>query len=136
MSNFNEANDLASQLVYGRYYQSNEYCPGLLRLVFVKGDSIAIVTAMESIHDEWAETASSIERLLREGYRLGCDMNVSWNGRFDLDGDPEPGDGYMPCTKPVGVNLDGRHLCETHDHADYQARSLASQQDPCNVEKL
>ena len=39
MSIFNEANDLASQLVYGRHYQSNEPCPKPDRLVFVNGDS-------------------------------------------------------------------------------------------------
>ena len=37
MSIFNEANDLASQLVYGRYYQLNEPCPKPDRLVFVNG---------------------------------------------------------------------------------------------------
>jgi hypothetical protein len=136
MSIFNEANDLASQLVYGRYYQSNEPCPRPERLVFVKGDSIAVVTATESIHDEWAETASSIDRLLLEGYRLGCDMNVSWNGRYALDGDPEPGNGYMPCAKPVAANLDGRHLCEKHDYTDYKAKWMASHQGPYNVEEL
>ncbi len=39
MSIFNEANDLSSQLVYGRHYQSNEPCPKPDRLVFVNGDS-------------------------------------------------------------------------------------------------
>jgi len=138
MSIFNEANDLASQLVFGRCYQSDEPCPKPERLVFAKGDSIAVVTAADSIDDEWAETASSIERLLREGYRLGCDMDVSWNGRYHTDGDPAPGGpgNYLPCRKQVSVNLDGRHLCGMHDYTDYKAKWLVGQQSPRNVEEL
>jgi hypothetical protein len=136
MSVFNESNELASELVYGRYYQSNEPCSKPERLVFVKGGSTAIVTATDSVHDEWAGTASCIERLLREGYRLGCDMDVSWNGRYDTDGDPEPGANYLPCRKPVTVNLDGRHLCDKHDYAEYKATVQAALQGRTNVEKL
>ena len=65
MSIFNEANDLASQLVYGRPYQSNEPCPKPDRLVFVKGDSIAVVTDSGSDHDEWADIAIAIDRFMR-----------------------------------------------------------------------
>ena len=130
MSTFNEANDLASQLVHGRYYQSNEPCPKPDRLVIVKGDSIAVVTDSGSDHDEWANIAIAIDRLMRDGYRLGCDMNVSWNGRYDTDAN------YLPCRKPVTVNLDGRHLCDKHDHADYKARVQAALQGRTNVEEL
>jgi hypothetical protein len=66
MSIFNEASELASQLVFGRYYQSNEPCPKPHALVFVKSDSTEVVTA----HPSWAETASAIERLLHADYRL------------------------------------------------------------------
>jgi hypothetical protein len=66
MSIFNEASDLASQLVFGRYYQTNEPCLKLDKLVFLKGDSTEVVTA----HSSWAETASAIERLLHADYRL------------------------------------------------------------------
>jgi len=128
MSTFNEANDLASQLVYGRYYQSNEPCPKPDRLVFVKGDSIAVVTDSGSDHDEWADIAIAIDRLMRDAYYLGCDMDVSWNGRYDTDGDPLPGGlgSYLPCRKPATVVLDGHHLCERHDYTDYKAKLLAS----------
>jgi len=136
MSTFNEANDLASQLVHGRYYQSNEPCPKPDRLVIVKGDSIAVVTDSGSDHDEWANIAIAIDRLMRDGYRLGCDMNVSWNGRYDTDGDPEPDSNYIPCSKPASVNINGRHLCDKHDYTDYNARLLASQQGRADVEEL
>ena len=96
MSNFNDANDLASELVFGRYYQSEEPCPKPERLVFVGGDSTAVVTAKEETHAEWAEAANTIHRLFNQGYDLGCDVNMSWNGRYDADGNPEPDNNYLP----------------------------------------
>jgi hypothetical protein len=136
MSNFNEANEFASELVFGRTYQGNEPTPKPQRLVFVKDDSTAVVTSLEESEDEWAGVAGIIYRLLNEGYGLGCDMNVSWNGRYDFDGDPEPDNNYLPCRKPASVVLDGRHLCAKHDYTDYKAKWTASQQDPCDVEEL
>jgi hypothetical protein len=56
-------------------------------------------------------------------------MNVSWNGRYDVDGDPVPDSNYMPCGKPPEVFLNGHYLCPKHDPTDYyKAKSLASQQ--------
>lgn len=138
MSIFNEANDLASQLVYGRYYQSDEPCPKPDRLVFVKGDSTAVVTTTEESHEEWVDVASAIHNLLNHSYRLGCDMDVSWNGRYDTDGDPMPGDpgNYLPCRKPVSVSLDGRHLCDKHDPTDYKAKWMAARRGGASVEEL
>lgn len=136
MSIFNESNNMASELVFGRYYQSNEPSPRPERLVFVKGGSIAAVTALERSEQEWAYTASIIHRLFNEGYRLGCDMNVGWNGRYDADGDPEPDNHYLPCRKPVSVSLDGRHLCAEHDHTDYKAKWEAAIQHSGSVEEL
>lgn len=136
MSIFNESNNLASELVFGRYYQSNEPCPQPERLVFVNGDSTAVVTAMEESESEWAAVASAIQRLFSQGYLLGCDMNVGWNGRYDADGDPEPDNNYLPCRKPVSVCLDGRHLCDEHDPTDYKAKWEAAIQRPVNVEEL
>jgi hypothetical protein len=136
MSNFNEANEFASELVFGRTYQGNEPTPRPERLVFVSGDSTAVVTAQEESEAEWAHVASAIHGLLNAGYHLACDMNVSWNGRYDFEGDPEPDSNYLPCRKPPIVTLDGRHLREKHDYTDYKAKWIASQQGPCNVEEL
>lgn len=77
MSFFNAANDLPSRLVYGRYYQSNEPCPKPDRLVFVNGDSTAVVTTTEESQQEWADVASAINNLFNRSYRLACDMDVS-----------------------------------------------------------
>lgn len=38
---------MASELVFGRTYQGNELTPKPERLVFVKGDSTAVVTVQE-----------------------------------------------------------------------------------------
>ena len=122
MSSFNESNEMASELVFGRTYQRNEPTPKPERLVFVKGNSTAVVTADEESQREWADVANTIHGLLNHGYLLGCDMNVSWNGRYDADGDPEPDKNYLPCHKPVSVRLEGRHLCAQHDPTDYKAK--------------
>lgn len=115
MSNFNDANDLASELVFGSHYRSNELCPQPERLVFVNGDSIGVVTAMEATRTEWAEVANTIHCLLNEGYDLGCDGNVSWNGRYDADGNRVPDNNYLPCCNAVSVILDGRMCPSCHD---------------------
>lgn len=59
MSIFNDASELASQWVFGRYYQTNEPCPKPDRLVFVKGDSTEVVTP----HPSWALTLSSMAKI-------------------------------------------------------------------------
>jgi hypothetical protein len=122
MSSFNKSNEMASELVFGRTYQGNEPTLKPERLVFVKGDSTAVVAAKEETHAEWAEVANIIHSLFHDGYDLGCDINVSWTGRYDANGDPEPDNNYLPCRKPVSVRLDGRHLCAQHDPTDYKAK--------------
>jgi hypothetical protein len=75
MSDFNCANDLASQLVFGRWYQSNEPCPKIEKLVFCRGEYFqgedqVVVTATElESHQEWAAVASRIQALLGQGYQ-------------------------------------------------------------------
>jgi hypothetical protein len=122
MSTFNDANDLASELVFGRYYQCKEPCPQPERLVFVGGDSTAVVTSKEKTHAEWVEVANTIESLFHDGYDLGCEINVSWNGRYDADGHPEPDNNYLPCRKPMSVRTDGRCLCAQHAPTDYKEK--------------
>jgi hypothetical protein len=142
MSSFNESNEMASELVFGRTYQGNEPTPKPERLVFVKGDSTAVVTAQEESQREWADVANTIHDLLNHSYLLGCDMNVSWNGRYDTDGEPMPDSNYLPCRKPVAINLDVRNLCNEHSLAEYADRvrlvvdEAKSQQRLSNVEEL
>lgn len=128
MGIFSQANEMASKLVFGETYDGKALdTPRPERLVFVNGDSVAVVTAHERSQQEWGAVATAIERLLHGGYLFGCDMNVSWNGRYDADGDPEPDPNYMPCGKPVAIFLDGHHLCAKHDPTDYKAKWLAAQ---------
>ena len=69
MSNFNTANDLASQLVWGRYYQGNEPCFKLTKIIFHRGfasdDKVVIENDGQT---DWAEVASRIQALLGQGY--------------------------------------------------------------------
>jgi len=128
MSNFNQANEWASELVFGETYDREPLeRPRPERLVFVNGDSTAIVTAREESQQEWGAVATAIECLLHDGYLIGCDRNVSWNGRYDADGDRVQDSNYMPCAKPTEVFLDGHYLCPKHDPTDYKAKWLAAQ---------
>jgi hypothetical protein len=69
MSAFNEANELASQLVWGRRYCGDEPCEKLDELVFVQSGERRVVPApRDSSHEAWAGTAVLIESLPREGW--------------------------------------------------------------------
>ena len=103
---------------------------------FKSPDSTAVVTSLEESEEEWAGVANIIHSLFLDGYRLGGDMNVSWNGRCDAYGDPEPDNNYLPCRKPVAVFLDGRRLCARHDYTDYKAKSEAAIQCSGTVDEL
>jgi len=70
MSVFNTANDLAAQLIWGRYYQSNEACPRVDTLVYYRdqycGNEDKIIITNDGT--DWAEVASRIQTLLAQGY--------------------------------------------------------------------
>jgi hypothetical protein len=69
MSAFNEANELASQLLYGRHYLDDEPCEKLDELVFVRGSERSVVRApRDASHESWASAATLIESLLRDGW--------------------------------------------------------------------
>jgi hypothetical protein len=128
MGNFGQANEMASELVFGVTYDSKVLdTPRPERLVFISGDSMAVVTAREESQREWGEVATAIEYLLHDGYSIGCDMNVSWNGRYDANGNRVPDSNYIPCGKPIEVFLDGHYLCAKHDPTDYKAKWIAAQ---------
>jgi hypothetical protein len=67
MSNFNTANDLASQLVWGCYYQSNE--PKLTKIIFHRGFASEDKVVIENDgQTDWAAVASRIQAHLAQGY--------------------------------------------------------------------
>lgn len=69
MSDFNTANDLASQLVWGCHYQSNEPCFKLTKIVFHRGlDSDDKVVIVNDGQTDWAEVAARIQVLLSQSY--------------------------------------------------------------------
>ena len=69
MSDFNTANDLASQLVWGCYYQSNEPCFKLTKIIFHRGFASEDKVVIENDgQTDWAAVASRIHALLNWGY--------------------------------------------------------------------
>jgi hypothetical protein len=45
----------------------------------------------------------------------GCDMEISWNGDFDMDGDPDgPALWNVRCGQPAAGEVDGRLFCQKH----------------------
>jgi hypothetical protein len=45
----------------------------------------------------------------------GCDVNVSWNGEYDTDGNPDaPAQWKVRCGQPVAGEVAERPFCEKH----------------------
>jgi hypothetical protein len=68
MSDFNTANELAAELVWGRTYQGNEPCFKLTKIVFHRGlGSEDRVVVEDDGQTDWAAVASRIQALLAQG---------------------------------------------------------------------
>ena len=65
MSFFNDSNDLAAQLCWGRYYQSDAPCPKVEKIAFTRDEDEVVITDNGT---DWAKIASCIQALLRQGY--------------------------------------------------------------------
>jgi hypothetical protein len=78
MSVFNDSNDLASQLVFGRTYQGDEPCFKPTKIVFHHVlDSEDKVVVENDGQTDWAAVASHIQALLGQGYdstTLPCEI--------------------------------------------------------------
>jgi hypothetical protein len=72
MSAFNDANELASQLLYGCHYIDNEPCEPCVKLeqvVLVRGNDRQIIYApSDTSHMSWVKTATILEALFHEGW--------------------------------------------------------------------
>ena len=98
MSNFNMSNDLASQLIQGRYYQANEPSFPITKIVFYRdladAEDRIVITNDGS---DWAKVASRIHSLLNQGYDYAA-LPCGYCGATELDdvfhcdgcGDPIP----------------------------------------------
>ena len=69
MTNYNDANDLASQLIEGRSYQGGEPCKKPSRIVFTHPEKQTVVIVDDG--RAWADVATEINRLLAGGYDYG-----------------------------------------------------------------
>jgi hypothetical protein len=70
MSIFNTANTLASELVRGTYYQTNEPCLKVERIVFYRDGHPDDKITITRDGAEWASVANEIELLLLHGYQF------------------------------------------------------------------
>ena len=69
MSDFNTANGLAAELVWGRTYQGDEPCFKPTTIVFHRGlDSEDKIVVEDDGQTDWAAVASRIPALLGQGY--------------------------------------------------------------------
>jgi hypothetical protein len=87
MSDFNTANDLASQLVWGRTYQDDQPCFKLTRVVFHHGnglDSEDRVVVEGDGKNDWAALASRIQALLRS-YPSYTTLPCEYCGAVELE---------------------------------------------------
>lgn len=70
MSFFNEANELASRLVWGCSYQDSAVICPLDEVALVRGGDRIVVPAPEQSERAWAETATLLEAMMRDGWRV------------------------------------------------------------------
>ena len=69
MSDFNTANEMAAELVWGHTYQGNKPCFKPTKIVFHHGlDSEDRVVIEDDGKSDWAAVASRIQALLAQGY--------------------------------------------------------------------
>jgi hypothetical protein len=69
MSDFNTANELAAELVWGRTYQGDQPCFKPTKIVFHNGlESEKKVVIEDDAKSDWAAVASRIQALLGQGY--------------------------------------------------------------------
>jgi formylmethanofuran dehydrogenase subunit E len=113
MSDFNCANDLASQLVRGRTYQGDEPCFKPTKIVFHRGlDSEDKVVVEDDGQTDWAAVASRIQAPLRQGYdwtALPCESCGATEFEDVLHCD-ECGEPILHGHEHAGVDEDGEGI--------------------------
>jgi hypothetical protein len=59
------------------------------------------------------------DRLPVNSVDTGCDMDISWDGEYATDGDPNgPARWQVRCGRPVAGEVKGRPFCQKHVDAD------------------
>ena len=105
MSNFNDANELASNLVFGTSYHNNEpIADRPKQLVFTLLRKI-VVTAEAETHDEWVKVAGEIQDVLDEGFWLQTPIITA--EPVDVDFKDEPHTRELPLD--IRVDCDDRN---------------------------
>jgi formylmethanofuran dehydrogenase subunit E len=117
MSDFNTANQLAAELVWGRHYQGDEPCFKPTKIVFHRGlDSEDKVVVEDDGPTDWAAVASRIQALLGQGYdwtTLPCEYCEATELEDVLHCD-ECGEPIMHGYERAGVDEDGEKVTYCH----------------------
>ncbi len=142
MSNFNDANELASNLVFGTSYHNNKPMEGERpkQLSFHLTRRVTI-TADANTHEEWVKVAGWIEELFNEGFWLdqpncpACSDTVDANFTADrahllMDGEP------IKIDRSVPGNHGAPHTCTDNWIEDHSEESCAGCQGCGNIECL
>lgn len=128
MSVFNDSNDLAAQLCWGRTYQGDEPCFKPTKIVFHRGlGSEDKVVVEDDGQTDWAAVASRIQALLSQGYdytTLPCPVcgatELEDVLHCDLCGEAIPHGQERP------IEVDGKPgcLCAHHDSDEIEAGEI------------
>jgi hypothetical protein len=72
MTHFNDANELAYQLIYTRHYYDDEPCEPLSMITLWRGSERRVIKkpSREPNHKDWARIATQIDALLGEGWTI------------------------------------------------------------------
>jgi len=131
MSIFNTSNDLAAQLIWGRYYQSNEPCPKVEKIVFYRdqyfGNEDRIIITNDGT--DWAAVASRIQALLAQGYdytMLPCEYCGATEPEDVLHCD-ECGEPILHGYERAGVDEDGEQV--TYCYGCHECENYATDED-------
>src|SRR5580692_4201979 len=92
MSNFNDANELASNLVFGTHYYSDKPMEGPRpeQMSFHLTQRV-VLTADAETHEEWVKIAGWIEELINEGFWLDtpahtCGVSADDDDEYSCEG--------------------------------------------------
>ena len=131
MSNFNDANELASNLVFGTNYHDNK--PSIhhpKKLVFSRTTYVTI-TADAHTDEEWRKVSGEIEDVLNEGYWLDCNATLATSPLDDMDTAYTLDNLERLDFKPFDLRP------ETEEELYYEQARLADEEhgEPCHCEK-
>lgn len=128
MSDFNTANELAAELVWGRTYQGDQPCFKPTKVVFHRGldsDDRGVIEGADQT--DWAAVASRIHALLAQGYDYAS-LPCEYCGATELEDVlhcDECGEPILHGYERPGVDQDGEKVTYCADCVESEKESRA-----------